>query len=263
MRNDKSAMRNDLRYLVLVLLSLMVAGLCLWPIASLSQGPTGIIKVIVDPGHGGQDTGGKDTGGLAEKNITLTLANNLVQLLETTGTVRVVLTRTDDYKVSLDDRAGLANHRGGDLLISLHVGDFFAPVPSGYTLYYWSPTISSPIVSTPSDKGQPWDQEQQPYSEQSRKLATLMQQELGLALPWSSGGVLQADLYLLRRVRMPAVLLELGSLNYPEEAAALQKPGFNEIVARALAEAIIKFRNMKEKELLAPQPKKEELGTRQ
>jgi len=256
-------MRNGLRYLLLVLLSLMLAGFCLWPTASLSQESAGIIKVIVDPGHGGQDIGAKGTGGLAEKNITLTLARKLVQLLETTGTVRAVLTRTDDYKVSLDDRAGLANHRGGDVLISLHLGDFFAPVPAGFTVYYWSPTISSPIVSPRSNNGQPWDQVQGAFWEQSRKLATLMQQELGLALPWSSEGVLQADLYLLRRVKMPAVLIELGSLNHPEEAAVLQKPGFQEIVARALAEAIIKFRTMKEKELLAPQPKNDELDTTQ
>jgi len=217
----------------------------------------------VDPGHGGQDIGGKGSGGVQEKEVTLSLARKLVQLLETTGTVRAILTRTDDYKVSLDDRAGLANHRGGDVLISLHLGDFFTPVPAGFTVYYWSPTVSSPIVSPLSNNGQPWDQVQGAFWEQSRKLATLMQQELGLALPWSSGGVLQADLYLLRRVQMPAVMLELGSLNHPEEASALQKPGFQEIVARALAEAIIKFRNMKEKELLTPQPKKDELDTKQ
>ena len=82
----------------------------------------------------------------------------------------------------------------------------------------------------------------------------LLQQELALVLPWPSGGVLQSDLYLLRRVQMPAVLIELGSLNHPEEAAAMEKSGFREIVARALAEAIIKFRYMKEKELLTPQP---------
>lgn len=249
-------MRNNPLYLHWLLLSFIVTAFCLWPAVSLSQGPAGIIRVIVDPGHGGQDTGCKGSGGLTEKDITLALARKLVKVLVTTGSVRAVLTRTDDYAMSLDDRAGLANHRGGNVLISLHLGDLFVPVPAGFTLYYWSPTISSPTVSAPLDKVQPWDQEQQPYAEQSRKLATLMQQELSLVLPWSSGGVLQEDLYLLRRVRMPAVMLEIGSLNYPEETAALQKPGFQEVVAGALAEAIIKFRQMKEKELLTPKSKK-------
>ena len=257
-----SQMRNELRHVLLVVIVAVTVGLFPWTDAAWCQESAGIIKVIVDPGHGGQDTGGKSAGGLAEKNITLAMAGELAQLLETTGTVRAVLTRTDDYKVSLDDRAGLANHRGGDLLISIHLGDFFVSVPAGFTIYYWSPVTTTPIVSTPSDRGKPWDQEQLPYSEQSRKLATLLQQELALVLPWPSGGILQSDLYLLRRVKMPAVLIELGSLNHPEEAAALQKSGFQEIVTRALAEAIIKFRNMKEKELLTPQPKEKELSTR-
>ena len=250
-------MPNGLRHLVLVFFSLILVGLCLWPTASLSQGPEGIIKVIVDPGHGGQDTGSKGSVGVQEKDITLGLAKKLVQILGTTGVVRAALTRTDDYKVSLDDRAGLANHRGGDLLISFHLGDFFISTPVGFTIYYWSPTTTTPLVSAPSDTDKPWDQEQLPYSEQSRKLATLIQQELALVLPWPSEGVLQSDLYLLRRVKMPAVLIELGSLNHPEEAAAVQKPGFQEVVARAIGEAILKFRSMKEKELLTPQPKPE------
>ena len=70
----------------------------------------------------------------------------------------------------------------------------------------------------------------------------LIQQELLATLSWPSGGVLQADLYLLRRVRMPAVLVELGSLNHSAEPAELQKPEFQEAVARAVAEAINKFR---------------------
>ena len=82
-----------------------------------------------------------------------------------------------------------------------------------------------------------------------------MQEELLWAIPWASGGVLSADIYLLRRARMPAVLLELGSLNHPEEATDLQKPEFQEAVAKALTQAIIKFRSLDEKGLLLPQTK--------
>jgi N-acetylmuramoyl-L-alanine amidase len=53
--------------------------------------------------------------------------------------------------------------------------------------------------------------------------------------------VIEVDLYLLRRVAMPAVLLELGSLNYPPEAADLARPSFQEAVARAVAEAVRRF----------------------
>ena len=249
-------MRNEPLHFRWLLLCLIVAGFFFWVNVCSGQGSIGITKIIVDPGHGGKDTGAKGSSGIQEKEVSLDLARKLVQALEDTRTVRAVLTRTDDYAISLDDRAGLANHRGGDILISLHLGDFFTPVPAaaGFTIYYWSPTISPPIISPPSERGQPWDQGQGPYWEQSRRLATLMQQELTLALTWPSGGVLQADLYLLRRVRMPAVLIEIGSLNHPEEATELQKPAFQEAVARALTEAILKFRDMQGKDMLIPRP---------
>ena len=86
-------------------------------------------------------------------------------------------------------------------------------------------------------------------------LASLMQEELLWSIPWASGGVLAADIYLLRRVRMPAVMLELGSLNHPEESAQLQKPEFQEAVAKAISQAIIKYRSLDEKGLLLPPTK--------
>jgi N-acetylmuramoyl-L-alanine amidase len=257
MTNHGFKMTNNLRKILLLLVILMVPGLAFWPSVSLCQGPTKIITVIVDPGHGGQDTGGKGSGGVFEKELTLALGMKLVQVLDETGTIRPVLTRTDDYTISLDDRAGLANHRSGDLLISLHLGNFFQPVPTGFSLYYWSPASTALTVSPPSDQTLPWDQEQRSHWESSRRLATLIQQQLLGTISWPTGGVLQADLYLLRRVKMPAVLVELGSLNHPGEAAELQKPEFQKTVARALVEAINKYREIEDSEIPVPDSKPE------
>jgi N-acetylmuramoyl-L-alanine amidase len=248
-------MRNNLCYLNVVLIGLTAAVLCLWPNDSLGQDPVKIYKVIVDPGHGGQDTGSKGSGGLLEKEITMALAKKLVQALEETGQFRSELTRIDDQAVSLDDRAGMANHNHGDLFISLHLGTTFTPDPTGFSIYYWSPTTASPTTAPSSSTARPWDQEQEPYWEKSRMLASLMQEELLWSIPWASGGVLPADIYLLRRVRMPAVMLELGSLNHPDESAQLQKSEFQEAVAKALTQAIIKYRSLDEKGLLLPQTK--------
>ena len=86
-------------------------------------------------------------------------------------------------------------------------------------------------------------------------LASLMQEELLWSIPWASGGVLPADIYLLRRARMPAVMLELGSLNHLEEAAQLQKPEFQEAVAKAVTQGIIKYRSLEDKGILiTPNP---------
>ncbi len=250
MINDRYKMRNDLWYLNLVLIGLTAAVLCFWPNASLGQDVVKVYKVIVDPGHGGQDTGSKGSGGLLEKEVTMALAKKLVQALEETGKVRPELSRTNDQAVSLDDRAGLANHNQGDLFISLHLGTTFAPDPTGFSIYYWSPTTASPTATLSSNTVKSWDQEQGPYWEKSRMLASLMKEELLWSIPWASGGVLPADIYLLRRARMPAVMLELGSLNHLEEAAQLQKPEFQEAVAKALTQGIIKYRSLEDKGIL-------------
>jgi N-acetylmuramoyl-L-alanine amidase len=210
---------------------------------------------MIDPGHGGEDSGSKGSRGVAEKDLTLALAKKLVQVLETVETISPELVRTDDTSISLDQRAGMANHNQGDLLISLHLGTTFTPVPTGFTIYYWSPTTASPTAAPSSSTVRPWNQEQEPYWEKSRMLASLMQEELLWSIPWASGGVLAADIYLLRRVRMPAVMLELGSLSHPEEAAQLQKVEFRESVAKALTQAIIKYRSLDEKGLVLPQSK--------
>ena len=255
MINDRYKMRNDLWYLNLVLIGLTAACLCFWPNASLGQDAVKVYKVIVDPGHGGQDTGSKGSGGLLEKEVTMALAKKLVQALEETGKVRPELSRTNDQAVSLDDRAGLANHNHGDLFISLHLGTTFAPDPTGFSIYYWSPTTASPTATLSSNTVKSWDQEQGPYWEKSRMLASLMKEELLWSIPWASAGVLPADIYLLRRARMPAVMLELGSLNHLEEAAQLQKPEFQEAVAKAVTQGIIKYRSLEDKGILiTPNP---------
>jgi N-acetylmuramoyl-L-alanine amidase len=248
-------MRNNFLGLTLVLLSTLTLGLCCIPTEGLAQTPAEVLKVIIDPGHGGEDSGSKGSRGVSEKDLTLALAKKLVEVLETGETISPELVRTDDYSISLDQRAGMANHNSGDLLISLHLGTTFTPVPTGFTIYYWSPTTASPTAAPSSSKVRPWDQEQEPYWEKSRMLASLMQEELLWSIPWASGGVLPADIYLLRRVRMPSVMLELGSLNHPEEAAQLQRPEFQEAVAKALTQAIIKYRSLDEKGILLPQTK--------
>ena len=238
-----------------LLLAIVTVGLCCIPVEGLGQTAAKVLKIMVDPGHGGEDTGSKGSRGVSEKDLTLALAKKLFQVLETAEATSPELVRTDDYSISLDQRAGLANHKHGDLLISLHLGTTFAAVPTGFTIYYWSPTTASPTAAPSSTTARPWDQEQEPYWEKSRMLASLMQEELLWSIPWASGGVLPADIYLLRRARMPAVMLELGSLNHPDESAQLQKPEFQEAVAKALTQAILKYRSLDEKGLLLPQSK--------
>lgn len=229
---------------LLTLVLVVVVGL--WPVRAGSLATAAPATIIIDPGHGGEDGGvAEPSGSLREKNLTLALARKLADVLEAEGVGRALLTRREDQALGLDDRAGFANNRGGEVFISLHVGNSFRPSPQGFTLYYWSPAFRQPAGPPPPEQGATWDQGQMPYSDQSRRLAGLIERELHQALTWPSRGLVAADLYVLRRVRMPAVLLELGSLSYPPEADELPKLSFQEIVAHSITEALKRFQEMR------------------
>lgn len=232
-----------------VLAALMV---CLFAPSSPGESLPVSFMVIVDPGHGGGDTGAAAPDGLQEKEVTLDLARKLIQVLEGQERVRWSLTRKDDYAVSLDDRAGMANHRGGDLFVSLHVGNSFGSLARGFAAYYWSPAV---MVPEENDLDSAWDQGQRPYWELSRLLAELLEEELRQVLSWPSAGVSAADLYLLRRVRMPAVLLELGSVSYPAEAAELQDQEVLKNIAEAIGAAIERYEQIRAEQNLGPSGK--------
>ncbi len=92
--------------------------------------------MVLDPGHGGDDTGAKGAGGLDEKTFTLDIARRLRGLLEARLGVRVVLTRDDDRPVALDARAAIANNSKADLFLSLHVNSSLSRSLAGAEVYH-------------------------------------------------------------------------------------------------------------------------------
>ena len=96
--------------------------------------------VVVDPGHGGIDTGAHGGGGVLEKDVTLAFGKTLDKLLEATGRYHVILTRDDDSYISLGDRVAIARRNNADLFVSIHANSF----PGG--------SVRGAIVYTASDK---------------------------------------------------------------------------------------------------------------
>ena len=99
--------------------------------------------VVLDPGHGGKDSGAKGHQGLLEKDLTLKIALNLERELRKHG-LDVLLTRRDDSYVSLEDRTALANQKDAALFVSIHLNAHSAKKTSGIETYFLSiqPTIS-------------------------------------------------------------------------------------------------------------------------
>ncbi len=190
--------------------------------------------VVLDPGHGGTDPGARGTSGIIEKDVTLVLARIVQQQLEHQG-FRVVLTRQQaDENPSFDDRAAIANAERGAVFVSLHVSSIGA---AGTATAFYLPAL--PAITTKPGEAPPlirWEDAQQKYLPQSRKLAEFIQVQLGQKLRGSPEVPQAAAVRQLRSVTAPAVAVELASVAVADRKPLDQAaPALAEAVARAVA----------------------------
>ena len=108
---------------------------------------SGKFNVVLDPGHGGIDTGAKGKGGAIEKEITLEFAEILGEKLKATGRYNVFFTRTDDRFVALGDRVAIARSHGADLFLSIHANSFRGRSVRGTIVYTISDGASDALAS--------------------------------------------------------------------------------------------------------------------
>ncbi len=174
--------------------------------------------VALDPGHGGSDPGAIGPTGLREKDVNLAIATCLARLLESSG-VRVLLTRSGDEEVGLQERAARANAAGADVFVSIHANASVNPATGGTSTYTY----------TAREK------------EARLFLARLVQEELVAATGLRNIGVLEEGFAVLKYTQIPAVLVEVAFISNPAEERLLADPGFQERVAAALARALERF----------------------
>ncbi len=188
---------------------------------------------MLDPGHGGTDPGARGASGIIEKDVTLSLARAVQAQLEQQG-FRVVLTRQADENPTFDDRAAMANAERGAVFVSLHVSSIGA---AGTAMAFYIP-------AAPAGEGKPgeapplvrWQDAQHKYASQSRKLAELIQVQLGQKLRGSREVPQAAAVRQLRSVTAPAVAVELASVAVADRKPLDQAaPALAEAVARAVA----------------------------
>ena len=218
---------------------------------------TPVIRTIVlDPGHGGQDTGVIGSGGTAEKDITLAAARRLRAILEGRLGVRVILTREDDRSVALDDRTAAANNNKADLFLSLHVNGSFRPSTRGASIFVAQFTDADksaaalaharvPLFGGGSRDIElvPWSLAQIRHVDQSLILARLLQREFESRITLSARPVEQAPLRVLESANMPAALIEMGYLTNAEQEQQLAGGDFQSSLVQSVADAVSKFRD--------------------
>lgn len=236
------------------------------PSESAAPGPPSVpaFTIVVDPGHGGAETGAIGPGGLQEKDATLDIAKRLAATLPKALACRTVLTRDADVLIPLDDRASIANHEKADLFLSVHANSSRAASARGSETYYLSLEASDKIAqevareenqsgaaaagSTPAGtSANPaldfilWDLAQSAHLKEASELAEAIQTELNAVSDTANRGIKQAPFRVLVGATMPAVLVETAFISNPEEEKRLRSPEFQQAVADAVARAVARF----------------------
>jgi len=198
--------------------------------------------VILDPGHGGQDSGTMKAG-ILEKELALDVAHRAERLLQERG-FATLLTRNDDTYVSLTGRAAIANEQRSCIFISIHFDDAARPAATGVETYYAAHQISSnrmPILSW-----LPFLQRTsfEPPNVESQNLASLIQEALVTHTQAVDRGTRPQQFFVIANVHHPAVLVEGGFLTNTEEMAKLATGDYREQIAAAISDGVMRYRDM-------------------
>jgi N-acetylmuramoyl-L-alanine amidase len=213
------------------------------------------LKIIVDPGHGGDDAGARGPKGLKEKQAALDIALAVVQKLRGAG-FEAASTRSEDVFIPLWDRAKAANAQGADLFISLHLNAARARSARGSEVYFLSlgegddaEVVATENASAGQGPGSPdtivasilEDLAQKAFLQDSERLAVAIQGQLNRLAGIKERGVKQAPFIVLRGAAMPAVLVEVAFISNPKEEAKLKDEAFRARAAEAITQGVRRY----------------------
>jgi N-acetylmuramoyl-L-alanine amidase len=202
--------------LCLVAAVLSIAGLtCPTSGSAASDSST---TVVIDAGHGGHDRGGIPGQRIAEKEMTLEVAQRLKKVLTADG-YRAVMTRENDVFVPLGTRIAIANSYRNAIFVSVHFNSARRVGADGIETYF--------------------------YGRDSLPLASAVHYFVAGGAPSPNRGVRRRGYYVLRRARVPAVLVECGFLTNPTEAANIQKSSYRQKLAEEIAAGIRQRSNVR------------------
>ena len=204
-------------------------------IGSASRGNYDVLNKVVylDAGHGGYDPGASYFG-ISEKSLTLAIQSRVKDKLEAEG-YQVVTTRTSDTYVDLTDRSRAANASESDIFVSIHINASGSSAAQGIETYYYQPYAEYPSRINATYHANPT------RLSMSDTLANAIQSSLINATGAQNQGVKRQTFAVLRETTAPAVLLELGFLSNPQEAARLNTSAYQETLANAIVAGIKRY----------------------
>jgi len=221
--------------------------------------------IIIDPGHGGEDLGAVGAKGLKEKDVVLDIAFRLEKFLKEPEdeNLKVHLTRSGDYFVTLEQRSLFANQKGGDLFISIHTNSARRKKASGTEIYFLAQAkndearavaaLENSSIRFEYPEGASVDTSeldfilmdmiQTEFLKESSDLAQMIHDQMEKYLDIPSRGVDQAGFFVLNKTYMPAVLVEAAFISNQKEEKLLNQSSFRQKIAQGIYEGILDFKN--------------------
>ena len=247
-----------------------------------SENTTTIKKIVIDPGHGGKDSGTMGTKRYKryEKDIALDVSLKLGNYISMAfPNVEIIYTRKTDVFLELNERTEIANNLNADLFISVHCDGFTNPTPSGASVFVMGMSklkANMDVAMRENSAIYMEDNYQQKYDgfdptsaesyivfslmqnihlNQSLKLAEEVEKEFSIRANRKSRGVKQAPFYVISRTNMPSVLIECGFLTNPTEEDYLHSEIGQDYIASAIFRAFRSYKNsveITEEKIIAP-----------
>ena len=215
-------------------------------------------KIVIDPGHGGHDTGTIGPNGLEEKDLVLEVGKRLGKMLETRLGAEVVYTRKDDTFIPLETRTAIANQERADLFISIHANSSQDPTARGVETYYLNFTSSPEALEVAARENAV--SEKSIYElrdlvkkialkekiEESREFAGDVQQSLHSGLAAKSPairdrGVKKAPFIVLIGANMPSILAEISFVSNPTDEHRLETAEYRQRIADSLYRGVANY----------------------
>jgi N-acetylmuramoyl-L-alanine amidase len=218
----------------------------------------GISRVVIDPGHGGKDRGATGVGGFIEKDLTLRFSRKLADSLKKKLGLEVILTRTDDVFIPLEERTAIANTKAADLFISVHANAHRDQKLTGLETYFLNLATDAEAMRVAALENATTTRNMSDLqlilndlmlnskiSESSRLAGEVHRRTVRRLKQRFRGirdlGVKQAPFYVLIGANMPSILIELGFITNKMEARRLKNSRYLRQLTDGIVEGIKEY----------------------
>ncbi len=227
------------------------------PSAIVKQLALGVRRIVIDPGHGGRDSGAPGyIKGVYEKDIVLAISKVLAEKIRTQLKCEVILTRETDVYLSLEERTAIANTKNADLFISVHTNAAPNRRASGFETYILNLATDDESIRVAARENATSmknisdldsilkDLMQNAKVSESTRLASYVQVgALGRLGKYNvlDKGVKKAPFYVLLGAEMPSILVETGFISNPDECKRLMTTEYQKIIAQGIVDGIKRY----------------------